>query len=292
MADQAEVAFATTFLNTLSTQPVTYADDYQQPPENSLRRVPVLGIDLPPPPERKHEVISDAANPQRTFRVLCECETEGISVTIKSLKPAASFSLTIDPTDTISDLKSKLAAQPNAPPADVQRLLLKGKALVDTKLVKEYNVKNGDTFTLMFKPGVEWDPSKPTESPSSTPSIMLIDSSKTPPPTGARKHQRIPSVVLSPSPSSGSPTFEKTIDIPLTLDASTSLPEPMSTYHTTVAKPEFWERLRAFLSAEFPDESDAVLAFEEFLRASKGTLTASEIAKIRDEVGVIGMAGT
>ncbi|KAF7426233.1 hypothetical protein PC9H_008600 [Pleurotus ostreatus] len=277
MADQAEVAFATTFLNTLSTQPVTYADDYQQPPENSLRRVPVLGIDLPPPPERKHEVISDA---------------EGISVTIKSLKPAASFSLTIDPTDTISDLKSKLAAQPNAPPADVQRLLLKGKALVDTKLVKEYNVKNGDTFTLMFKPGVEWDPSKPTESPSSTPSIMLIDSSKTPPPTGARKHQRIPSVVLSPSPSSGSPTFEKTIDIPLTLDASTSLPEPMSTYHTTVAKPEFWERLRAFLSAEFPDESDAVLAFEEFLRASKGTLTASEIAKIRDEVGVIGMAGT
>ncbi|KAJ8693699.1 hypothetical protein PTI98_008673 [Pleurotus ostreatus] len=260
MADQAEVAFATTFLNTLSTQPVTYADDYQQPPENSLRRVPVLGvcgfpyilyftrrrspslishfliskiqIDLPPPPERKHEVISDA---------------EGISVTIKSLKPAASFSLTIDPTDTISDLKSKLAAQPNAPPADVQRLLLKGKALVDTKLVKEYNVKNGDTFTLMFKPGVEWDPSKPTESPSSTPSIMLIDSSKTPPPTGARKHQRIPSVVLSPSPSSGSPTFEKTIDIPLTLDASTSLPEPMSTYHTTVAKPEFWERLRAFL---------------------------------------------
>ncbi|KDQ31972.1 hypothetical protein PLEOSDRAFT_1062061 [Pleurotus ostreatus PC15] len=277
MADQAEVAFATTFLNTLSTQPVTYADDYQQPPENSLRRVPVLGIDLPPPPERKHEVISDA---------------DGISVTIKSLKPAASFSLTIDPTDTISDLKSKLAAQPNAPPADVQRLLLKGKALVDTKLVKEYNVKNGDTFTLMFKPGVEWDPSKPTQSPSATPSIMLIDSSKTPPPTGARKHQRIPSVVLSPSPSSGSPTFEKTIDIPLTLDASTSLPEPMSTYHTTVAKPEFWERLRAFLSAEFPDESDAVLAFEEFLRASKGTLTASEIAKIRDEVGVIGMAGT
>ncbi|KAF9500802.1 hypothetical protein BDN71DRAFT_1381386 [Pleurotus eryngii] len=178
------------------------------------------------------------------------------------------------------------------PPADVQRLLLKGKALVDTKLVKEYNVKNGDTFTLMFKPGVEWDTTKPTQSPSSTPSIMLIDSSKTPPPTGARKHQRIPSVVLSPSPSSGSPTFEKTIDIPSTLDTSMSLPEPMSTYHTTVAKPEFWERLCSFLSAEFPDESDAVLAFEEFLRASKGTLTASEIAKIRDEVGVIGMAGT
>jgi UV excision repair protein RAD23 len=40
------------------------------------------------------------------------------------------------------------------------------------------------------------------------------------------------------------------------------------------------------------NDRDALLAFEDYLRASKGTLTASEIAKIRDEVGVIGMAGT
>lgn len=43
---------------------------------------------------------------------------------------------------------------------------------------------------------------------------------------------------------------------------------------------------------EFPSQEDALIAFEDFLRASKGTLTASEIAKIRDQVGVVGMAGT
>jgi ubiquitin-like protein 4 len=44
MAEQAERAFVTSFLSTLSTQPVTYADDYQQLPENSLKRVPVLPV--------------------------------------------------------------------------------------------------------------------------------------------------------------------------------------------------------------------------------------------------------
>ena len=44
MAEQAERAFARTFLNTLSTQPITYADDYQQPSQHSLKRVPVLPV--------------------------------------------------------------------------------------------------------------------------------------------------------------------------------------------------------------------------------------------------------
>ena len=42
---------------------------------------------------------------------------------------------------------------------------------------------------------------------------------------------------------------------------------------------------------EFTSETDLNLAFEHFLCATKGSLTASEIAKIRDTVGVIGMAG-
>lgn len=42
--DQAEQAFVKTFLNTLSSQPVTYADEYQQSPELSLRKVPVLPV--------------------------------------------------------------------------------------------------------------------------------------------------------------------------------------------------------------------------------------------------------
>ena len=44
--------------------------------------------------------------------------------------------------------------------------------------------------------------------------------------------------------------------------------------------------------AEFSSQTDAITAWEDFLRASKGTLSVSEIAKIRDAVGVMGMAGT
>ena len=46
MAEDAERTFAKTFLNMLSTQSITYSDDYQQPPELSLRKVPVLPVSL------------------------------------------------------------------------------------------------------------------------------------------------------------------------------------------------------------------------------------------------------
>lgn len=47
-----------------------------------------------------------------------------------------------------------------------------------------------------------------------------------------------------------------------------------------------------FTRLEFVTAADAHLAFEDFLCATKGSLTPSEIAKIRDQVGVVGMAGT
>jgi len=153
----------------------------------------------------------------------------------------------------------------------------------------------------MVKPGVEWDPAKSQESP---PALLL---SVAPPPetsslTSAapekkRGHTRIPSVVLSPTPSS---PLEKPQDIQLVdgdgLTLSTDMPTeptiPQSTYRTIVSQPEYWEKLLAFLRSELPNRGDASVAFEDYLAASKAVLTASEIAKIRDFVGVIGMAGT
>jgi len=283
MAEQAEQAFIKTFLNMLSTQPVTYDNDYQQPPPNSLKKVPVFQIDVPAPPEHKPETATSSA-----------C----ITVTFKSLKPSQSFTISVQPTDTVSDIKSQLASEPKAPPADAQRLLLKGKALADAKLLKEYNIKDGDTINLMVKPGFDWDISKPVESLNSSAHTMssLAIATNMKSDVHVRRHQRIPSVVLSPSPSSVSLSTEKPVDITLALDTTSMAPslsgDEHSSYHTTVAQPAFWGRLHSFLRSEFSDDSDALLAFEDYLRASKGMLTASEIAKIRDEVGVSGMAGT
>jgi len=237
---------------------------------------------LPAPPERNQRISEPSA--------------ASITLTFKSLKPPKSFTISVQPTDSIQSVKALLASQPGAPPADAQRLLLKGKALVDAKLLQEYNIKEGDTVNLMIKPSYNWDPNS-TTTPTSTQANMT--------PTFTTKenlklgHSRIPSVVLSPSPSSVSPLAEnnKPLDINLTLDTS-SIPtassesSALSTYHSTISQPGLWDRLYSFLRTEFSNENDALIAFEDFLRASKGTLTASEIAKIRDQVGVVGMAGT
>ncbi|KAF5311013.1 hypothetical protein D9619_007899 [Psilocybe cf. subviscida] len=286
MAAQAESAFARTFLNTLSTQPVTYADDYQQPPEYSMRRVPVLSISVPPPPERKAHLTSSSAP---------------ISVTFKSLKPPASFTLSVQPAESIAHIKAQIATQPSAPPADIQRLLLKGKALADAKLLKEYAIKDGDTVNLMIKPGTHWDPTAPaTPAPeikapmATTPSNPFggLGGSLGTPGSSKGKHQRIPSVVLSPSPSNETPGAEK--DITLTLDVTSSPVIPsatLSTYHEVVSDPEFWLRMYTFLCQEFKTDADMHTAFEDFLCAAKGSLSAFEIARIRDTVGIRGMAG-
>ncbi|KZT69208.1 ubiquitin-like protein [Daedalea quercina L-15889] len=289
MAEQAELAFVKTFVNNLSSQPVTYADDFQQPPERSLRKVPVLPVELPPPPEPK---ASQAA------------PTGSLSITFKSIKPAKSYALCVQPTDTVSDIKTQLASEPGAPPPDAQRLLLKGKALADNKLLQEYNIKDGDTVTLMVKPGFDWDPSKmPASSPSvaaPTPQRAEGESITLLPEQPARTrggHGRTPSIVLSPSPSMSPSPGEKLIDIPLVLDTS-NIPEPSQSgatntpYHVTIAQPTFWEHLYTFLKSEFPNATDAAQAWEDFFCASKGSLTVSEIAKIRDHVGVTGMAGS
>ena len=185
---------------------------------------------------------------------------------VKSLKPPQSYTLSVQPTDTIADIKSHLASQPGAPPVDVQRLLLKGKALADGKLLKEYNVKEGDTVNLMVKPGFDWDPQRSIKIdtvllpsvdtvpfPSSGSSLTPAPSLEPPQPKASRSHQRIPSVVLSPSPNALTPLGdEKPVDIPLTLDSGTfGSPSqtniPISSYQSTISQPEFWDGLLTFL---------------------------------------------
>ncbi|KAI0754240.1 ubiquitin-domain-containing protein [Daedaleopsis nitida] len=298
MSEQAELAFVKSFANAISSQPVVFGNDYQQAPENELKRIPILPIEVPAPPERHAATTAPTGTSPDSL--------PSVFVTFKSTKPVQAYTLDVQPTDTVAQIKAQLAAVPGAPPVDAQRLLLKGKALSDAKLLREYAVKDGDTVNLMVKPGFEWDPSKivaPTPVPAASPSPSSISPRgervtllPTPEPKTRAGHGRIPSVVLSPSPSLTPSPGEKLIDIPLVLDTSNipSSPSGVSDtpYHATISKPEFWGELHNFLSAQFPHSSDAAAAWEDFFCASKGNLSVSEIAKIRDAVGVIGMAGT
>jgi hypothetical protein len=44
MAEQAEATFLKGFVGVIANQPVSYPDDFQAPPEQSLRRVPVVPV--------------------------------------------------------------------------------------------------------------------------------------------------------------------------------------------------------------------------------------------------------
>lgn len=197
-----------------------------------------------------------------------------LGITIKSVKPAQSYTLSVQPTDTIGAIKAQLASEPGAPPADVQRLLLKGKALADGKLLKEYDVKDGDTVNLMVKPGFQWDPSATTATPPAEKEQKETQITLVPEPQGGRRHGhgRIPSVVLSPSPSLSPLSDEKLADIPLILDTSNmpSSPEtapPDTSYHQKISNPEFWEHLYAFLRCAFRRSSTMAVYADDVIPA-------------------------
>ena len=184
---------------------------------------------------------------------------ESIELVFKVAKPPISFTISVLPTDTISSIKSNLASESRAPPADAQRLLLRGKALADNKLLKEYNAKSGDTVNLMLKPGVQWDwnaEAKKDKVGKETTKDNDGDVQMSLEPDSNRKgkHSRIPSVVLSPSPSPSTKTLPLDVPpspIPLTLDTSI-IPSPteasiLDHYQKKISSPEFWERLYGFL---------------------------------------------
>ncbi|EJD39605.1 hypothetical protein AURDEDRAFT_187335 [Auricularia subglabra TFB-10046 SS5] len=285
----ADLDFVTQHIALLNSIPPQRKNDHQLPLEQWPRKVPTLGIDLPPPPERKQDGPSTSA--------------DSVTLTFKSLKPALSYTLTVLPTDTVQDIKVQLASQPGVPPPDAQRLLYKGKALADARLLREYDIPSAATINLMFKPGTT------TASTAlhaqgghrPTPSVEVL------PPPPEQPSPSVPALVLSPTPSrprsgSHSPAHSRTLTpVSLTLDGDTSLASQgppahpstaPTTFHNTLTDPMFWKRLHGFLAQEFTTREDVSAAFEEFLVASKNELSITDIAKIRDTVGEFGMGGT
>jgi hypothetical protein len=132
--------------------------------------------------------------------------------------------------------------------------------LADAKLLKEYNVQDGDTINLMVKQGVQWDPvAKPKELPSlllsGAPPLQETETASLSPapPQMERKrsHSRIPSVVLStPASPLQKPQDIQLVDgdgLTLSSDMPTEPSLPQSTYRTAVSQPEYWQNLISFL---------------------------------------------
>jgi len=307
MADD-ELAFMKAQVSTLSNLPVTLSDDYLPSPDDLPRKFTPFPVELPPPP-----VVTSASAVSDT--------QSSITLTIKSLKPAVSFTLKAHPTDTIASIKEQLASKHGrAPPVDVQRLLIKGKVLADNKLLKEYDaVVDGTVLNLMVKPGTVWTgedkigvtvgsrsglggTTSPVAPPAALEAIAAANSrrhSRTPSEGGQADQFPVPSLVIEgPSSPTSSRSGPKRAPVPLSIDIdalpsrpSSPLSSDTNKYTQTITSTAFWEHLRDFLGREFGSEGDGDAAFEAFLLASKGSLSAGDIARIRDTVQVTGMAG-
>jgi hypothetical protein len=219
-----------------------------------------------------------------------------ISITVKSLKPSLTFPVKAHITDSIADLKQLVSSSTSsAPPASAQRLLLKGKALADAKLLKEYDIQDGAVVHVILKPGWEKEQAQQIPGGDPTPSTAAGGPSipvEAPPAPGS-----VPALTISDAdPTTDNTTSAHTLPARAVTAADISnpphgpgpIPHTSATFHATLAQPEFWEKVHALCRHEFEDARDADGCWKAFLDGIKGRLSAGEIAKIIDVVGVTG----
>ncbi|WVQ63013.1 uncharacterized protein L199_001162 [Kwoniella botswanensis] len=260
-----ERAFIKRYTEGLSSHKVEYPADFSTPLQDRPRKVAVVGVEVAEPPSAEG---MDVDTPSQ----------DTVTITIKCLKPSLTLPITANLTDTVTDLKSQIAkSAATAPSADSQRLLLKGKALTDTKLLKEYDIKDGAILHLMVKVAT-------TKELTSDEATFTAPSSTSPAP---------PALTITTSIDG----IEPGTSMPLTnIDSAAPPlgPQPQvssASFHQTIADPQFWQKIHALCVSEFPLEDEADAAWETFLVSMKGKLSAGEAAKIRDVVGVTGMGG-
>lgn len=285
----------------LNAHKVEYPADFATPLEDRPRKVGVVGVRtvvvtvgvmmnfvtdlvaqvaIAEPPESKEASSSgvqgktDRAAFIRDPADLAALDTP-ITLTIKSLKPSLSITVQASLTDSIAHLKELVAkSSTTAPSPDAQRLLLKGKALTDTKLLKEYDIQDGATVHLMFKPSAPVEKVTPSTSSSAIP-----PSSPTP-----------PALTITTSLAGGEEgESHKVTDADIDIPPSGPGPQVSSAaFHQTISDPKLWQQLQEVCSSNFAYEDDADAAWEIFLTSMKGRLSAGEAAKIRDVVGIRG----
>ncbi|KAG0249349.1 hypothetical protein BG011_009389 [Mortierella polycephala] len=133
MSTVEESLFISQFLASFASQPTKYPADYISP-------------GLAPNWTSKRATFERPAKP-----VKAGAAQGDIQVTIKSLK-SGQWTVDVSAQGTIMDLKKALQTKAGIE-VGTQRLVLKGKALVDSKKLEEYGLTSGSTVHLFSKSG-------------------------------------------------------------------------------------------------------------------------------------------
>jgi hypothetical protein len=148
-------------------------------------------------------------------------------------------------------------------------------------IIPRYAVKSGDKINLMVKPGY-------------TPAV----SSAVPPPQPPS--DAVPDITVDAAGPSNPSSLAGSASVAAASGSGSVVADPPSPasalysadFLSRAGAVEFWISLKAFLDQHLAGDVDQVRAtFETWLNASKDWLTPSQVAKIRDSVGITGMNG-
>ncbi|KAJ3080547.1 hypothetical protein HK102_002974 [Quaeritorhiza haematococci] len=142
-----ELKFATHFLYQIASRPVKYQPTYEPPLS--------AAVPLPAPASRPFDLstdplhLTDGSTPTTTGT----SNEPSLTLTIKLLKSPQPLTITVSSRfEPISGLKKRIEALGGIPSA-AQRLVYKGKGLVDTKTLMDYEIGDGETVHCLRKPG-------------------------------------------------------------------------------------------------------------------------------------------
>ncbi|KAF9579922.1 hypothetical protein BGW38_003615 [Lunasporangiospora selenospora] len=172
-----------------------------------------------------------------------------VQVTIKSLK-SGQWTVNVSSQGTIADLKQALQTEAGIQ-ANTQRLVLKGKALVDNKTLSEYGLSSGSVVHLFAKAG------------ASIPAAGSSAASETT--TESSPAKTLPTAAASPSPSIGQESGSGTSTPSHRRPVLTTF-RGLSEASTEVAKnAEFWYWLNDQLKEQLGSKDDAATMVKGFL---------------------------
>ncbi|KAF9415893.1 hypothetical protein BGZ94_010366 [Podila epigama] len=236
MASIEESLFISQFLAAYATSPTKYPADHISP-------------GLAPNWTSKRATFERPAKKPRVDAVQGD-----IQVTIKSLK-SGQWTVDVSAQGTILDLKVALQKKAGID-ANAQRLVLKGKALIDNKSLEEYGLTAGSVVHLFAKAGASITPSATTSSSTSE--------------KDAAAPEKAAATSMSASTASVSPAADA--ESTTTTSGAASKKPVVTTYRglseagTAVAKDaEFWYWLNDQLKERLGSKEDAAVMVKGFL---------------------------
>ncbi|KAF9373644.1 hypothetical protein CPB97_000411 [Podila verticillata] len=242
MATVEESLFISQFLAAFAGSPTQYPADYIAP-------------GLAPNWTSKRATFERPAKPSKADAVQGD-----IQVTIKSLK-TGQWTVDVSAQGTIADLKEALQKKAGID-VNAQRLVLKGKALVDNKPLEDYGLTAGSVVHLFAKAGASITPSATTSITSSEP---------------APSSSTAPSDSTAETPSSGTAT-------PLKKPVVTTY-RGLSEAGTEIARDaEFWYWLNDQLKERLGSKEDASAMLKGFLGQYRDLVGNSCTKEIESEI--------